>query len=124
MEKAVVMGCVCVVVSSLTPEEMKRFACYYPEAMTLKGMNFSLRLDDGPGSLSEEEARFSRTTTADGKATITILLDPDVEDKAAFVRERIGSALLKLDMLEKQMVGMKEELEETENAASELFTLM
>ena len=49
MEKAVVMGCVCVVVSSLTPEEMKRFACYYPEAMTLKGMNFSLRLDDGPG---------------------------------------------------------------------------
>ena len=127
MEKAVVMGCACVVVSSLTPDEIDRFNRYDPDALVLKKDGepvFSIRMDDGPGTLLEDAANYSRTTSADGKATITILLDPDAEDKAALVQKDVGASLLKLDELEKQIVGMTEHLQEMEEAAGALISQM
>ena len=127
MEKALVMGCACVVVSSLTPQEIDRFNRYDPDALVLRQEGepvFSIRMDDGPGSLLEDAANYSRTVSADGKATITILLDPDAEDKAALVRKNVGASLLKLDELEKQIAGRIEHLQEMETAAGSLISQM
>ena len=124
MEKAVVMGCVCVVVSSFTSEEIERFGQYNPDAMKLEESDFSIQIDDGPGSLNDDCATFSRAATAEGKATITLLLDPDADDRIALVLNQVGAALLKLEELEKQMLGKLEELDAMENKAGELISLM
>ena len=124
MEKAIVMGCVCVVVSSFTPEEIERFEQYNPDALKLEGSDFSIQIDDGPGSLNDDCATFSRATTAEGKATITILLDPDTDDRIALVKNQVGAALLKLEQLEKQMAGKREKVDAMENKAGALITVM
>ncbi len=127
MEKAIVMGCACVVISSLTPEEIDRFIKYDPESMVLKkdeGAVFSIQLDDGPGSLVEDCATYGKTKSADGKATITILLDPEAEDKVGMVQEKLGPALLKLDELESQIIGKKDQLLEKEKAVGERIAWM
>jgi len=127
MIKAIVMGCACLVVSSMTPEEIERFELFNPTAIILEkenGKSFSIQLDEGPGSLTNDCASFSRTTTADGKATITILLDPDADDKLALVQKQIGPSLLKLNELEEQMMVQKEKLQEMEDSAYALITQM
>ena len=125
MEKVIVIGCACVVVSSLTPEEIRRFERFDPGATVLEkedGTTFSIRVDEGSGSLMEDVATYSLTATAEGKATITILIEPEVEDKAALVKKKLGAALLKLDELEKRMQEKKGALAEMENMAGELIT--
>ena len=125
MEKVVVMGCACVVVSSLTPEEIERFQRFAPDALVLTRDGepvYSIELEEGPGSVLEDRAIYSYAATADGKATITILLDPDAKDKMELVKKDIGASLLKLNELEQQISGKAEQLEEMEAAAGALIT--
>ena len=126
MEKAIVMGCACVVISGLTPEEIDRFRRYDPEALTLKRDGetvYTVEIDrEGPGSLEEDKAVYSAVKSANGKATITILLDPGAEDKAKLVQDRLGAPLLKLKELEEQILGRKDQLRETEKSVDELIT--
>ena len=118
MEKVTVMGCACVVVSGMEPEQIERFMRFDPQALVLEdeyGAGFRLSVDDGPGRLTDGEAVFSRVKTAEGKATITILLDPEIKDKQEKVMSDLGSALLKLDALEKQLISRENRLRELED---------
>lgn len=102
-----VLGCACVVVSNLTPEEIELCEVMDPDALKLEGetgAEFRISVDEGPGRLIDEEAVFSRVKTADGKATITMLLDPEMEDRDKTIMKALGSALTKLDALEKRLV--------------------
>lgn len=116
--KATIMGCACVIFSSLTPDEIKRYKSYHPEALRMIDEDsgepvFSIDLDSKkPGSLTEDGAVFSTVTSADGKATITILIDPECEDRVSLVEAQIGGALLKLSELENQLVEKLPTLEE------------
>jgi len=127
MAKATVMGCACVVTSNLTPEEIRRFEKFDPEALILKKDGepvYALQLtDENPGFVLEDRAEYSSVTTADGKATITILLDPAVEDRERHVRDQIGSGLLKLNELESQLQERTAGLLEMEQAAGQLISL-
>ena len=126
MAKAIVLGCVCVVISSLTPEDVDRYKAYDPEALILRNgtgeETFRLAIDDGPGSLMNSCALLSRVTNAEGKATITILLDPKAEDHAALVQENLGIALIRLRELEMRLLEKKDELQEKENQVKSVIT--
>ena len=117
--KAVVMGCACVIFSSLTPDEIKRFKAFHPEALKMKSQDdgmvvFSIDIKNGAGSLLPEAATFSNVTSSDGKATITILLDPDIEDPMDAVKDRLGKPLMNLIEMEEQLMKMLPNLKEEE----------
>ncbi len=124
--KAVIMGAACVIFSSLTPEEVDRFKAYRPESLILVDEEreeiFTLDIDDGPGNLSNEKAVLSRAKSAEGKATITIVLDPEAEDKLDLVKKKLGPAMLRLEALENQLLGMTGDLEETETRIKSMFS--
>ena len=128
MLKAVVMGAACVIFSSLTPEDVDRVKAYRPESLILTDESgeeiFTLDIDDGPGSLSNEKAVLSRAKSAEGKATITILLDPEAEDKLALVQKNLGPAMLRLETLEKQLIEMTGDLEAMEMRIKSMFSQM
>ncbi len=119
--KAIIIGSACIVFSSLSPEEIKRYQTYHPEALKMHVDNsdkpfFTIALDEeGPGSLTEQGAVFSSATSASGKATITILIDPSCDDRTALVNQKIGGPLLNLIKLENQLVEKLPELEDENN---------
>lgn len=117
MSRATIMGCACVITSSLTCEQIEAFKKFHPEALEMKGEGsdealFTIDINDGPGSFEGGKAVFSRTKTQDGKATITILLDPDIEDKQELVRKTIGPGLLLLKEMEQHLLEAVEPLKE------------
>ncbi len=122
MENVVIMGCACVIISSLTPEQIERTERLAPEALMLDG--YSIGLDDGPGAVGDDGALFSRTKSADGKATITLLVDPEIEDKAARVQNKIGPMLLKIEALEKQILEQEGDLLKKEKEIQSMINQM
>ena len=129
MTKAIVAGCACVIISELSPEEIERFKTYQPEALQLCDENnpeniFTLDIDEGPGCLEETKAVYSRTKSAEGKATITLLLEPDEEKKLELVQKLVGRMLVKLQALEEKLLEHVEEIAKTEKKINSLITLV
>ena len=117
-KRVIVMGCACVITSFLTVEQIENFRKYLPEALKLTDETSgrevcSIELDDGPGSIVDGKVTFSRTKTPDGMASITLLLDPEIEDKAEMVKTQIGASLIALDRLETLLLERLKELEST-----------
>ena len=124
MAKAIVVGCACVVFSELTPEEIKRCKLYRPDLLTLEGESFSVDIDVGPGHLCEEDALFSTTSSSEGKATITILLDPEKENKMELVQEQLCASLMKLEQVEQQVLSSRDQLAEEEKRVQAMITML
>ncbi len=127
--RAVLMGCACVVKSMLTPEQIEKFCVYYPEALVKKNDTgeevFRIDIDrELPGSITPDGAVFSKVTTAEGKATITVIIDPECENRKAVVMEKIGPGLRMLEEMEPKLIAMLSELEEKEKQAWEMFAQM
>ena len=115
-KRVIVMGCACVITSFLTVEQIENFRKYLPEALKLTDETCgkevcSIELDDGPGSIVDGKVTFSRTRTPDGLASITLLLDPETEDKAEMIKKQIGASLIVLDRLETLLLERLKELE-------------
>ncbi len=112
--KARIIGCACIIFSAFTPDELRDFQRYLPDALTRRDENgepvFAIALDEkSPGSLTKYGAVFSRKTTSHGNATITILIDPEIDDMEESVRDSIGSAIISLvDMEEYLMTRMSD----------------
>ena len=127
MPKAVIMGSTCVFVSTLTPEQVDRFKTYMHEALIQTDENgeecFRLDIDDsGPGAISDERVVLSRAKSEEGKATITVLLDPTEEHKDELVMERIGRAMLHLDAMERLLAEKTDEAENMEVRVKSMIT--
>ena len=110
-----IMGCACVITSDLTPEQIRMYQKYRPESLVLADGNsgeeiFRLDMDDSPGMLNSDQAVLSRVTTAEGKATITIVFDPAIEDRTETFLERCGTGLTRLIELERRLTENLEEL--------------
>lgn len=124
--KVVIMGSACVIISSLTPEDVDRYKNYHPEALTMVDEDdaevFALDIDNGPGRLSNEKAVLSRAKSSDGKATITILLNPEEEDKVTLVQKRLGAALLRLEDMEKCLIEKNGKLKSSEEQVKAMLT--
>ena len=115
--RAIVMGCACVITSKLTVEQIENFKQYMPEMLTMVDEEgkpvFTVDIGDAAGCLENDKAVYSNTKMPDGKATITILIDPDEEDKPGIVKKYFGIALLRLEEIEQGMLSYTDELNET-----------
>lgn len=105
--RCVIMGCACIITSALTVEQIEQYKLCRPEPLELTDDNktiVALDIDDGPGYIDGNNVVYSRVKDPEGRATITLLLDPEAEDKVELVRKRIGATLLRLNDLEEQML--------------------
>lgn len=117
--QATILGSSCVVKSTLTPEQISRVKEMHPEALEMYDKNdemvFKLDIDEtSPGSISKYGACFGNAKSQDGKATITVVIDPTVEDTVGLVREKIGRALLYLKDMEEQIAETLPEMDREE----------
>ena len=117
--QATIVGSSCVVKSTLTPEEIKQLKKLHPEALTMTDEDgepvFAIDIDEEtPGSINSVGACFGRATSADGKATITVVLDPAADNAVDLVYEKLGKALAYLDDMETQIAEVIPTLAEEE----------
>lgn len=110
MAKVIIAGNACVLLSALMLDEIKELRQNHPEALFLKdGMGktiLTIDLDqDSAGHVAEDQVVFGPTTSREGKATITLLIDPEEEDIVGMIREKIGDSLMKLTELENRITG-------------------
>lgn len=128
MSKVIIAGCACVYFSNLTPEDVDRFKTFAPEALTMYDEDdeavFSLDIDDGPGRITPEKAVLSRSKSADGKATVTMLIDPECEDKLRLIQEKIGPAILQLEDLEEQLLENVGKLKERQDKVNVMMSFL
>ncbi len=124
--RAVVMGCACVIFSALTPEDIRRFKTLHPEALKMtdadSGTSFSIDIGEGPGRIRPEGATFSRITSSEGKATITVLMDPEMHDPISLVKSQIGSSLMSLFALEARLTELLPTLDDEEKELERQIT--
>ena len=117
--QAVIAGSACIIKSTLTPEEIKQLKKLHPEALKMVDEEgeavFAVDIDpESPGSINNYGACFGNATSDDGKATITVLLDPTAENTPDLVYEKLGKALSYLDEMEEQIAEVIPQLAEEE----------
>lgn len=125
--QAIVMGSSCVVKSALTPEQIERIKKFHPDALKMYDENDELafRIDINqatPGSINEYGVCFGSGKSSDGKATVTVLLDPQVENPAELVYEKLGRALMYLKEMESQLEEAMPEMTAEENEIRRMIT--
>lgn len=126
--RAIAMGCACVVFSGFSPEDLENFKFLHPENLILRDETgnqiFEIDIDDGPGSIEPDKMIFSHVTSTDGKATITVLLDPEIPDKMNIIQRTIGATLIRLDALEAKLQEKASSLQlEKESLAEQVMLL-
>jgi len=117
--QAIVVGSSCVVKSTLTPAEIKRIKKFHPEALVMENEDgdpvFAIDIDETtPGSINGNGACFGNATSTDGKATITVVIDPAAENTIELVYERLGRALMYLKEMEEQLAEVLPDLDSEE----------
>lgn len=125
----VVSGAAAVLTSAVTLDDWKRIKEMSPNSLTMvdddtEEVLFKVSLAEGPGSVNEYGVVFGNVTNHEGKATVTVLLDPDAEDKAGLVRKEIGPALLMLNDMEKSVPDILKEIDSMEKEIGEHIVLM
>ena len=127
--KLVIAGAAAVLTSDVKLEDWKRIQEMSGESLTLVDEDdepfFKVSVGEGPGAASEYGIEFAdETTNQDGKATVTVLLDPTAEDKVGLVKKKIGPALLNLIELEKEVPNILKEIEDMEKQIDQAIVLM
>lgn len=98
-----VVGDACVVESAYSAADIEKLAKYRPTALQLtddKGnVKFAVAVAcEGHGAINANGAEFAYSE--DGNATITKVIPGCVADKAAYVEDKIGVSILKLNQVE------------------------
>lgn len=108
--KIVILGAAAVLVSGVKLEDWKLVEKYAPEA--LKRMDedgepcFRVMACKGSGSATKYGICWGTYISDEGNATVTVLIDESVDDKKAAVMDIMGSALINLMDIEKEIPGV------------------
>ena len=121
--KVHLLGAAAVVVSTVKQEDWELAEKYAPEALKIMDENgepvFKVMTGSGTGSINRYGVVWGNYPDEEGRATITILLDEDVENRKEAVMEVAGSALMELTDLESRMpeilAGIREKQQQMEN---------
>ena len=123
-----ITGAAAVLVSGVKLEDWKKADKYAPESLKIvndKGDPvFRIVVDEGGGTVNEYGICWGSYTSEDGYATVTVLLDDDIEDKKAAVMDIMGSAILDLTEIEKGMFKILEEIREKETEIGSRITVI
>lgn len=127
--QAIVVGSSCVVKSTLTPDEIKRIKKIHPEALMMYDESeepvFAIDINEEmPGSINNNGACFGSATSSDGKATITVVLDPAAENTVDLVYDRLGRALIYLKDMEDKLREIIPELDNEEREIRSMIVRM
>ena len=100
-----VSGSAAILVSDVTLEDWEKVEKFAPDALKIfdeetEDVIFKVATCGGTGSANKYGVCFGTHTNEGGKATVTILLDEDVEDKIQAVKDVVGSAVLDLNEIE------------------------
>ena len=124
--KVYMMGAAAVVVSGVKLEDWKLAEQYAPEALRIMDENgepvFRVMTKKGSGSMNRYGVVWGSYLSEEGNATVTILIDDEVENPKEAVMEVIGSALLKLAGIEKALPGVIEEIREKQKRIEKQIT--
>lgn len=122
-----VAGKAVVVESAFSPDAIKLVAKHRPKALSLfedKEEVFKVTIGAGSGDISQWGAVYGAATTADGKATITMLMPDGVTDPKAWVADKVSTAILKLKKVEDNLPGVIAEIEAELEAINSNITIM
>ena len=118
-------GAAAVLVSDVTLEDWKRVEKYAPDMLKIVDEDgeilFKVMTCCCTGSINENGVCFGSYTNEGGKATVTILLDDEVEDRLQAVKDVAGSALLDLNEIEKEIPGILNDIKEKEAEIDKLI---
>lgn len=110
-----IAGSACVVKSGVALEDWKKVLKYDPGFALLDKDDepiFKVNIAASAGKININGATFSDTACSDGKASLTVIIDPEEEDKVKAASEKIGNALLLLNQLEKLVPAKVKEADE------------
>ena len=122
-----ISGASAVLVSDVTLEDWERVEKYAPEALKIvdeeKNPLFKVATGCGGGSVNKYGVVFGTYTNDGGKATVTLLLDEEVEDKTQAVKDIMGAALLDLNSIESELPAILKDIAEKEAEIDKLIEL-
>ena len=102
-----IMGAAAVIVSGVKLEDWKTAEKYAPEKLRIPDENgepvFRVMTSGGTGSINHYGVVWGNFPTEEGYATVTVLIDEEVENKKEAVMDVAGSALLDLIGIENAM---------------------
>ena len=114
--KIYIMGAAAVIVSGVKLEDWKLVEKYAPAALNIVDEagepDYKVMTAGGPGSMNKYGVVWGSYLSVEGNATVTILLDDEVENKKEAVMDVVGSALLDVIEIEKEIPGIVEEIHE------------
>ena len=123
-EKAniVILGAAAMLVSGVKLEDWKLLEKYAPEVLKIVDEDgedlFRIMTVSGAGSVNKYGICWGTYVSDEGCATVTVLIDEDVEDKKAAVMDIMGSALMDLQEIEEEippvLTAIHEKLEKIE----------
>ena len=127
--RALIAGCACVVTSLLTCEQLEHFKMFRPESLTLYDevdhhKLYSLDIGESSGCILEDHAEYSKVPSREGKATITILFDPEIGDRRGAFEERIWPGLRLMERLERKLIRELPALDEEHERAARMVAFM
>lgn len=126
-----IAGSACVVESAAKLEDIKLLEKFRPNALKLfegEGSNKEVvfavgSVKAGSGSINAYGASFGTATTANGKATITMMVPEGTEDPKAWAADKIGVAILQLGKVEQQFAAAIEDTKKEQAAVNECITV-
>ena len=81
---------------------------------------FKVFIDEGPGSMNDHGVVFSDVADDNGYAIATVLIDPSIENKKEFIKEKIGLALLRLKKVEEGLEDVIKEAKDNDKEIEEM----
>lgn len=118
-------GAAAVLVSDVKLDDWKRVEKYAPEALKIVNEEgetvFKVMTCCCTGSINENGVCFGSYTNEGGLATVTVLLDDDVDDRLQAIKDVAGQALLDLNDIEKDIPQILKDITDKEAEIEKLI---
>ena len=118
-------GAAAVLVSDIKLDDWKRVEKYAPEALKIVNEDgetvFKVMTCCCTGSVNENGVCFGSYTNEGGLATVTVLMDDEVEDRLQAIKDVAGQALLDLNDIEKDIPTILKDIADKEAEIEKLI---
>jgi len=122
-----ILGAAAVLVSTVKLEDWKLVEKYTPEALQIEDENgdpvFRIMTGAHTGTVNHYGIVWGNYPGEEGEATVTVLLDDEIEDKKAAVMDIAGTALLNLIRIEESLPEVIAEIHEKQKEIETCFIM-